>query len=194
MGHTWCPDFVISWWDALGVQILSFRFFCGVHSSGGFGASGCIWLSVCWLCVPLGWGDRLSTPKSRLHHRRPRVLRRKRDCTHPLPHILEIAILLVSGDFGGGRIGTSPFLLTLPVCTSEGEGQAFSLTSTSTTSKEEGQDLLLTFDGKFLKCAVVTQLGRSGDTMICVKGTLCTRVQIGTARDVLRHHAAGVWC
>ena len=36
----------------------------------------------------------------------------------PLPHILEVAFLLVSGDFGGGRIGTSPFLLTLPVCTS----------------------------------------------------------------------------
>ena len=50
---------------------------------------------------------------------------------HPLPHILEMAILLDSGYFGGGRIGTSPFLLTLPVCTSEGEGQAFSLTSTT---------------------------------------------------------------
>ena len=55
-----------------------------------------------------------------------------------------MAISLDSGNFGGGRIGTSPFLLTLPVCTSEGEGQAFSLTSTSATSEEEGQALLLT--------------------------------------------------
>ena len=37
------------------------------------------------------------------------------------------------------------------------------------------------------------QMGRSGDTMFCEKATLCTRVQVGTARDVLRHHTAGVW-
>ena len=36
-------------------------------------------------------------------------------------------------------------------------------------------------------------MGRSGDTMICEKATFCTRVQVGTARDVLRHHAANVW-
>ena len=47
--------------------------------------------------------------------------------------------------------------------------------------------------GKFHRGAVVTQLGRSGDTMICEKATFCTRVQVGTARDVLRHHAADVW-
>ena len=36
-------------------------------------------------------------------------------------------------------------------------------------------------------------MGRSGDTMICEKATFCTRVQVGTARDVLRHHVADVW-
>ena len=52
--------------------------------------------------------------------------------TCPLPHNL-------SGNLGGGRIGTSPFLLTLPVCTSEEEGQALLLTLTTSTSEEEGQ-------------------------------------------------------
>ena len=40
----------------------------------------------------------------------------------PLPHIFEVAFCLISGNFGGGRIGTSPFLLTTPVSTSEEEG------------------------------------------------------------------------
>ena len=47
--------------------------------------------------------------------------------------------------------------------------------------------------GKFLRGAVVTQMGRSGDTMICQKATFCTRVQVGTARDAMRCHATGVW-
>ena len=67
--------------------------------------------------------------------RRPRVLRRKRDCTPAsLPNILEMALYLVSGDFGGGRIGTSPFLLATPVSTSEEEGQAFLLALSVSTS------------------------------------------------------------
>ena len=41
--------------------------------------------------------------------------------TCPLPYILEMAFYLVSGDFGGGSIGTSPFLLTTPVSISEEE-------------------------------------------------------------------------
>ena len=63
--------------------------------------------------------------------------------TCPLPHILGMAFYLVSGDFGGGRIGTSPFLLTMPVSTSEEEGQALLLTMSASTSEEEGQAFLL---------------------------------------------------
>ena len=40
--------------------------------------------------------------------------------------------------------------------------------------------------------AVATQMGRSGDTMICEKATFCTRVQVSAAWDALRHHAVGV--
>ena len=55
-----------------------------------------------------------------------------------------MAFLLVSGDFGGGRIGTSPFLLTLPVGSSEEEGQALFFTTSASTLEEEGQAFLLT--------------------------------------------------
>ena len=61
----------------------------------------------------------------------------------PLPHIAEVAFYLVSGDFGGGRIGTSPFLLTLTVSTSEEEGQALLLTMTASTLEEEEKAFLL---------------------------------------------------
>ena len=70
--------------------------------------------------------------------------------------------------------------------------RALLLTTTMGTSEEEGQVLLLTMLVSFLRRTVVTQMGRSGETMICEKATLCTRVQVGTARDVLRHHAMGV--
>ena len=46
--------------------------------------------------------------------------------------------------FGGGRIAPLAFHHTLPVCTSEGEGQAFSLKTSATSSEEEGQAILLT--------------------------------------------------
>ena len=257
VGRTRSPDFVIS-------------FFL---RSPQFG-SGCIWLSVCWLCVPLGWGDRLSTPKSRLHHRRPRVLRRKRDCTPPssshsrdshlahssegfdasgkllgrvwciwthlgwgdrlsTPHVHRLLLLEpwllrrkrdcppssahprcvhqhcrrvlrrrkdwhlslpphIAGLYLGGRRDRPSPHINVDYLGGGGTGPP-------PHSNDEyfgggGTGPPPHIDGKFLKCAVVTQLGRSGDTMICVKGTLCTRVQIGTARDVLRHHAAGVWC
>ena len=53
----------------------------------------------------------------------------------PLPRILEVAFIVVSGDFGGGRIGTLPssshcrcvLLLTLTASTTEEEGQGFLL-------------------------------------------------------------------
>ena len=48
--------------------------------------------------------------------------------TCPLPHIFVMALCLSSGDFGGGTVGTSPFLLTTPVSTSEAEEQALLLT------------------------------------------------------------------
>ena len=47
--------------------------------------------------------------------------------------------------------------------------------------------------GKFLSGAVLAQMGRPGDTMICEMATFYTRVQVGTARDALRYHAVGVW-
>ena len=58
--------------------------------------------------------------------------------TCPLPHNLEMAFYLVSRVFGGGRIGTSPFLLTTPVSTWEEEGQALLLTMSASSSEEEG--------------------------------------------------------
>ena len=109
-------------------------------------ASGCVSHGCEFSVTPTGGGETGSPPPQvwRLHQRRLRVLRRKRDCTLPLPHILEVAFYLVSVDFGGGRIGTSPFLLTLPVGTSEEEGQALLLTTSASASEEEGQAFLLT--------------------------------------------------
>ena len=124
----------------------------------------------------------------------PWLHRRKRDCTPAL--FLDVFINIVAVFFGGGRIGTSPFLLTmsrrspeeeglallliLPVCTSEGEGQAFSLTTSVTTSETGPPPHNV---GKFHRGAVLTQMGRPGDTMICEKATFCTRVQVRTDRD-----------
>ena len=62
----------------------------------------------------------------------------------PLPRILEVAFNVVSRDFGGGRIGTVTFLLTMTMSFPEGEGQALFLTTTVCSSGEEGQALLLT--------------------------------------------------
>ena len=55
----------------------------------------------------------------------------------PLPHILGVYINNVAVFFGGGRIGTSPFLLTFPTSTSEEEGQALLLTTSVSTSEEK---------------------------------------------------------
>ena len=56
----------------------------------------------------------------------------------PLPRILEVAFNVISGDFGGGRIGTVSFLLTMTRGSPEGEGQALFLTTTVCSSGEEG--------------------------------------------------------
>ena len=76
------------------------------HSLGGFDASGCVWLSGCWLCVPLGWGDSLSTPQvQRLPLHEPWLLRTNRDCTP--------ALFL-----------TSSVCTSMSLCSSEEEGLA----------------------------------------------------------------------
>ena len=99
---------------------------------------------VSFMKLPLGWGERLSTPKPSGFFNDGRGYFGGRGTAHyPLPHILEVAFSLISGDFGGGRIGTSPFLLTLSVSTSEEEGQALLLTTSASTSEEEGQAFLL---------------------------------------------------
>ena len=92
-----------------------------------------------------GWRDRLSTSPSPAASSTTSAGTSEEEGLHtcPLPNILEMAFFLVSGDFGGGRIGTSPFLLTMPVSTSEEEGQALLLTMSASTSQEEGQAFLV---------------------------------------------------
>ena len=82
----------------------------GVHSSGRVWCIlSCVWLCVCWLCVPLGWGDRLSTPQvQRLLLHIPWLLRRKRDCTPALFLTISVCTSTLS-------------------CSSEEEGLAHSL-------------------------------------------------------------------
>ena len=103
-------------------------------------------LVVVRLVTPTGGGETGSPlPKSGSFISDGRGYFGGRGTAHrPLPHILEVVLLLVSGDFGGRRIGTFPFLLTLPVGTSEEEGQALLLTTSASTSEEEGQAFLLT--------------------------------------------------
>ena len=128
VGHTWSPDFVIS--------------FFAVESTvrEGFGAS-CfsrhVWLCVCWLCDPPAVG------RQALHPSRPS----EEEGLHarPLPHFFGVYFLNVSAFFGGRGIGT----ISLPPHNVEefsrggenqahllrmGEGQAFSLTLTVRTT------------------------------------------------------------
>ena len=85
-----------------------------------------------------GWGDRLSTPQvQRLLLHEPWLLRRKRDCTPALFLTLGVYIGNVAVYFGGGRIGTSPFLLTLTRSSPEEEGQALLLTMPASTFPPE---------------------------------------------------------
>ena len=122
------------WWGTHGVQISSFRFCCGVHNSGR-----------AWCATHLGWGDRLSTPQDqRLLLHEPWLLRRKEGLpARPLPHIFGVHFLCVAAFFGGGRIGTSPFLLTMLRSSPEEEGQAQLLTNPARTS--EGRDTSVQF-------------------------------------------------
>ena len=111
---------------------------------------------MCWLfgitrsCefygTPTGCGEKGSPPPSPAASFTTAAASSKEEGLHarPPPHILEVAFFLVSGDFGGGRIGTFSFLLTLTRSSSEEEGQALLLTMPMSTSEEEGQALLLT--------------------------------------------------
>ena len=109
-------------------------------------ASCCVSHGCEFFVTPTGGGETGSPhPKSGGFINNGRGYFGGRGIAHrPLPHILEVAFYLVSGDFGGGRIGTSPFLLTMPMSTSEEEGQALFLTTSASTSEEEGQAFLLT--------------------------------------------------
>ena len=111
---------------------------------------------VCWLASPVVvsfMATQALHPPSPTATSSCAVASSEEEGLHTLPHILGVYINIVAVFFGGGRIGTSPFLLTmsrsspeeeglallliLPVCTSEGEGQAFSHTTTVTTSEED---------------------------------------------------------
>ena len=109
-------------------------------------SSGCVSNGCEFYVTPTGGGETGSPPpKSSGFVNDGRGYFGGRGTAHrPLPHILEVAFYLVSGDFGGGRIGTSPFLLATTVGTSEEEGQALLLTTSASTSEEEGQAFLLT--------------------------------------------------
>ena len=106
---------------------------------------------VCWClrALPLGVGRKVLLPPlqvQRLRQRRPRVLRRKRDCRPALfltSSATSSAMSLSSSEEEG--LAPSPCLLTLTRSSPEEEGQAILLTMPASTSEEEGQALLLTF-------------------------------------------------
>ena len=94
--------------------------------------------------------------------RRRCVLRWRKDCTSGLPPH-NVGVFL-----GGGGTGLLPHI----------NGDYLGGGGTSPPPHNVG---------KFLSSAVVTQMGRSSDTMICEKATFCTRVEVGTARDAMRY-------
>ena len=67
--------------------------------------------------------------------RLPRLHRRKRDCT-PTLFLTSSVCSTVAVFFGGGRIGTSPFLLTMSRSSPEEEGQALLLLKMLVSSSE----------------------------------------------------------
>ena len=91
---------------------------------------------LCWLSVDgcglfWVWGDRLSTPSpSPAASSTTTAGTSEEEGLHarPRPRMFEVAFYIVSGDFGGGRIGTVTFLLTMMRSSLEGEGQALILT------------------------------------------------------------------
>ena len=95
--------------------------------------------------IPLGVGRQaLHHPSQRLRQRRPRVLRRKRDCTPALfLTLLRWPSTSSPGTLEEDGLAPSPFLLTMLVTTSEEKGQGLLLTTSACTSEEEGQAFLL---------------------------------------------------
>ena len=88
------------------------------------------------VCPP-GVGRQALHPSSppRLQ-RLPRLHRRKRDCTPTLFLTSSVCSSTVAVFFGGGRIGTSPFLLTMSRSSPEEEGQALLLLMMLVSSSE----------------------------------------------------------
>ena len=186
MGRTWSPGFVFLWSPRTTARkgLVHLVITCQVV------------LVLCWLGVHLG-GETGSPPPSPSATSSCTVASSEEEA-----HILGVYFFIDAAYHGGGRIGTSPFLLTmsrsspeeegqallliLPVCTSEGEGQAFSLTTTATTSEEEeeGQALLLTMSVSSLRGAVLARLGRFGDTIRL--GRNGAAAQMGRSGDTIR--------
>ena len=169
------------------------------------------------MSVPLGWGERLSAPHDRrLRHRRPRVHRRKRDCTPPssshLPRVLlrRRCVLRWRKDctsglppraaglyFGGRGTGLLPhnngdFLGgggTGPPAHSNCVNFGGGETG-PTPPHNVGKFLRHRWDASAIPSVgsewAAAQMGRSGDTTISGWLTTCTRVQVVTARDALR--------
>ena len=116
----------------------------------------------CFVVVCSVGGGETGSPSTRhqvwrLRQRRPRVLRRKRGCTLAL--FLATSrwpFYVVSVYFGGGRIGTFTFLLTLTWCFSEEEGQPPPHISPVCTSEEEGQAFLLTISVSSLMTSAIS--------------------------------------
>ena len=153
----------------------------------------------CWLCVHLGWGETLSTPKSNGYifmcrgfigggiahppssshprcvlQRCRRVLRRGKDWhlslppefpggrgTGPLPHSAGLYL-------GGIRTGLLPHI----------NGDYLGRGGTGPPPHNVG---------KFFSDAVLTQMGRSGDTMVCGLAYV-----LHTGATLQRYHAMGV--
>ena len=187
MGLTWCPDFVV-----LGGSHLESGFCLLFFRSPLLGWVWCIWFS--WLIVyfvcPTGVGRQALHPQvQRLHHRRPRVLRRKRGCTLPSSshardgHLARLRVLRRRKDW---HLSFPPHIAGMYL---GGRGTGPSLSHQRRLPRRRRTGPPPHIDGKFLKCVVVAQLGRSGDTMICVKGTFahgCSSEPLGTFCDTMR--------
>ena len=193
VGHTWSPDFVIS--------------FSVVESTVG---KGLVHLVLCLVerligCVTT-WGgetDRLSSCPPATSASAVTSLEEEGLHARPLPHILGVYINFVAVFFGGGRIGTSPFLLTMSRCSLEEEGEALLLTNPASSSEGEGQALFLTMSVRSVTacwlCSAGCSWARSSWVVDCWDASTIPSVWVGIRfahgcrsgpfRDALQHHA-----
>ena len=194
VGHTWSPDFVISsllWSPQFGKGLVHLVF------------SPYVWLIVCWLCDPLGWGDRLSTPQDqRLLLLEPWLLRRKRDCT-PALFLASSACTSSSSLCSSEEEGLAPLPSSSQCrgvlrrtrdrsssshCRSVPRreiGQASSLTLPARTSEGEGQAFSLTMSVRSTTTCWLCRsaIARCGATCEGVRGRSRTRsATVGTLR------------